>query len=478
MKNFYLLIILSFFSVTVKAQWAGAVLDSLTNNNIRDEVSQQSIAVDDNNTVHVVYLRAKAAGGWVIYYKNKPHNMPWSNEVMVSDTNFAAFSPAIAVDKAAGIPYITYVQDPGMGMEIYLGYNNGSGWTSNAITANNDDDQAPSIAVDGNGKVHLAWIGLDSLGLYKIYYGNDISGTWDIQILTNSNLGQFGTGAEPFIATTTGGTAHIIYRGGGFSSYNIDHAYNDGPGGNNWLYENIITPNNEDYMGVMTIGPDSIVNVAITGSGGFGFPNDVYYLYQEPGQQWSFPEQINSNFNGEAYSIFLDTAGYVHISINETSGNFYMGNVFYASDLQGGGGWLVTPLLTTGDIFNASIILDNENYGYALAFRGVTFETQEVVVLQQPDTITAVNNISIEDNFQVYPNPAEDFLVIKVRKEINYSIDQLKIFDVNGKLIKVINEPVMGDNSSILKVSDLKSGIYYLQVDTEKGNHKFKFIRQ
>jgi hypothetical protein len=475
MNKIFTLIICLTITLSANAQWANAVIDSLTNNNLRDEVRRQSIAVDDNNTVHVVYIRARAAGGWVVYYRQKPQNQQWTNEVMVSDTNFAAFRPALAVNKSSGIPYVTYAQDPGFGMDIYLASDNGSGWVSNNITSDNTDDEAPTIAVDGNGSVHLAWIGLDSLALYRIFYATNISGNWDIQILSNSVLGQFGSGAEPFIATTTAGTAHIIYRGGGFSNYSMDHAYNTFPGSNSWLYENIITPNTEDYTGVITIGPDSILNVAITGSGGFGFPSDVYYLSQSHGSPWSFPQQINSNFNGEAYSIFLDTAGFVHISINELSGNIYTGNVYYASDLQGGGGWLVTPLLTTGDIYNASLILDPQNYGYAIAFQGgSTFESQEIIIFAQPDTITQINTISVFDGVLIYPNPSHNYARIKVNDTVLKNVE-LTIRDLTGKIILENKFRIIQDDIE-LPSHNFNSGIYFLQLKMEKHVKIFKLV--
>lgn len=476
MQRFYLFIIFFFAAVFAKAQWTNAVLDSLTNNNFRDEVKRQSITVDESNTIHVVYMRARPAGGWVIYYRQKPDNLQWNNEILISDSGFAAFTPAIAVDNNSYVPYVVYTQDQGAGLEIFLASDNGGGWISTPVTANNIDDEAPTIAVDENGNVHLAWISLDSLGIYRIFYSTNISGNWDTQILANSNLGQFGTGAYPFIATTKGGTAHIIYRGGGFSNYNIDHAYNAGPGSSLWQYENIITPNSEDYSGVMTIGPDSTINVAITGSGGFGFPNDVYYLYKPEGQQWSFPELINSGFNGEAFSIFSDTSGFVHISINEISGNFYTGNVYYASDLQGGGGWLVAPLLTTNDIYNASIILDNQNDGYMLAFQGTTFETQEIVVYGKTDTVTGINNLIVFDEIMVYPNPVTDVLKIDGNNN-NLSIRSIKLQNIRGEEIKI-----NGDNSDrsymLMDFNFLPAGIYFLQLFVDGYVQNYKLIKK
>ena len=476
MQRYNLFIIFFIVAVSAQAQWTNAVLDSLTNNNFRDEVKRQSITVDGSNIIHVAYMRARPAGGWVIYYRQKPNNQQWNNEILISDSSFAAFTPAIAVDHNSGTPYVVYTQDQGSGLEIFLASNSGGGWNSIPVTANNSDDEVPTIAVDGNGNVHLAWIGPDSLGIFRIFYSTNISGNWNTQILTNSNLGQFGSGAYPFIASTNGGTAHIIYRGGGFGNYKIDHAYNAGPGSNLWLHENIITPNSEDYTGVMTVGPDSTINVAITGSGGFGFPNDVYYLYKPQGQQWSFPELINSGFNGEAFSIFLDTSGFVHISINEISGNIYTGNVYYASDLQGGGGWLVGPLLTTNDIYNASIILDNQNDGYALAFQGTTFETQEIVVYGKSDTVTGINNLFLFDDIMVYPNPITDLLKIN-GKTNNLNIIDIKLHNVNGEEVK-INYDNSAQSHLLMDFNYLPAGIYFLQLVVEGYIQNYKLIKK
>jgi chitinase len=59
-----------------------------------------------------------------------------------------------------------------------------------------------------------------------------------------------------------------------------------------------------------------------------------------------------------------------------------------------------------------------------------------------------------------YPNPASDNILFK-----NITEGQLRIFDVSGKLIK----EVLLDNSNQINISDLKTGIYTIQLENSNG---------
>ena len=73
-----------------------------------------------------------------------------------------------------------------------------------------------------------------------------------------------------------------------------------------------------------------------------------------------------------------------------------------------------------------------------------------------------------------FPNPATDFITLEIDNEFSaeYSGD---IFDINGKVIKQI---IFTNKSSIIDVSGLSSGVYFLKVQTLKHfeAHYFKII--
>ncbi len=79
-----------------------------------------------------------------------------------------------------------------------------------------------------------------------------------------------------------------------------------------------------------------------------------------------------------------------------------------------------------------------------------------------------LNNISLQSNFEVYPNPVEGLLKIKLvsdwEEEWRYSI-----FDINGRLVS--SEQVTFSNGVVeLNVESLDSGIYLLALQNKEGH--------
>lgn len=65
------------------------------------------------------------------------------------------------------------------------------------------------------------------------------------------------------------------------------------------------------------------------------------------------------------------------------------------------------------------------------------------------------------------PNPSAGSLNIRFAGSAN---SEIKMTDVNGRVVKSIKTPVSGDNTNTVDVSDLKSGVYYVTViDGKKG---------
>jgi len=83
------------------------------------------------------------------------------------------------------------------------------------------------------------------------------------------------------------------------------------------------------------------------------------------------------------------------------------------------------------------------------------------------------NNLDIIECtlLNIFPNPASDYLHIEGN---NMIIDELKIIDVLGK---VIYSNKILQTTSLLDVSFLKSGLYFLTVETKEGRVVKKFIK-
>lgn len=87
----------------------------------------------------------------------------------------------------------------------------------------------------------------------------------------------------------------------------------------------------------------------------------------------------------------------------------------------------------------------------------------------------STNNEFHKNGFTLYPNPVNDVLVLSSQNETK-NLD-IKIFNVERKLLKSQN---LGFKRAVsVDVSNLSSGIYFLNVEDGRGNRSIKkFIKQ
>lgn len=81
----------------------------------------------------------------------------------------------------------------------------------------------------------------------------------------------------------------------------------------------------------------------------------------------------------------------------------------------------------------------------------------------------SVNDVFLQD-LKIYPNPVEDVVHISVQ---NNTIEQLTVIDGNGRVILEKNDKV-----DQINLSQLPSGLYLLQIKTEKGSISKKIIKK
>ena len=88
--------------------------------------------------------------------------------------------------------------------------------------------------------------------------------------------------------------------------------------------------------------------------------------------------------------------------------------------------------------------------------------------------ITAEENISdiITDNISIYPNPVQDRLYIEAETEV----EEVVVYDIYGRH-QVAKTPSHQGNL-VVDLSNLKAGIYFVKINTEKGNIVKRIIKQ
>ena len=79
---------------------------------------------------------------------------------------------------------------------------------------------------------------------------------------------------------------------------------------------------------------------------------------------------------------------------------------------------------------------------------------------------TSVNDM-LAEQIAIYPNPTKGFLVI----DTDYLIEKVRIFDVHGSVV----ESQFKENA--IDVSNVSNGIYFIEIHTDKGLVRKKFIK-
>ena len=85
-------------------------------------------------------------------------------------------------------------------------------------------------------------------------------------------------------------------------------------------------------------------------------------------------------------------------------------------------------------------------------------------------TITSNKNI-LQTNLKIYPNPVADLLNI----ELDDFIEKIAIYNTQGQLVEFANG--LNINQININAEEWTSGMYILEIYTEKGILKEKFVK-
>jgi hypothetical protein len=90
--------------------------------------------------------------------------------------------------------------------------------------------------------------------------------------------------------------------------------------------------------------------------------------------------------------------------------------------------------------------------------------------------VSKIKNISAEGNLQIYPNPVDQTLFIRLA-ENDVKISDISIFDIKGQ--KLISKRVNGLSDMEINVVALPAGNYFLQALSEVGEiiQSIQFIK-
>lgn len=88
------------------------------------------------------------------------------------------------------------------------------------------------------------------------------------------------------------------------------------------------------------------------------------------------------------------------------------------------------------------------------------FSTQVAPNCYQEPTVSLSENQNLDEAFNIYPNPANDYIQLKSSKDL----EKIVVLDYSGKIVQEVD-----GSSKILSISNLSKGIYVVQVVTSEG---------
>ncbi|NQX98180.1 MAG: T9SS type A sorting domain-containing protein [Flavobacteriales bacterium] len=176
---------------------------------------------------------------------------------------------------------------------------------------------------------------------------------------------------------------------------------------------------------------------------------------------------VSNNSNLEFLSCWGNGLTNINVSLNTALTRIYCQNNALTSlnIANGNNNNFIGVLTATGNPNLTCVQVDNVSYSTTNWPNGI-----DATASYSTNCGTVGINELSNESLSVYPNPAKNQLTITNNQS---QILNISIIDITGKTVKTI----IG-NVSTVNVSGLTKGIYFLQVQTEKGLLNSKFIRE
>ena len=462
-KLMAIIAVVLFAILPVSAQFEDCVWDTLTHDNVCEIISNKGVAVNGYEQAHLTYGKQRAYDGYDVYYRYFDLYEGFSPEVLV-DSVHGCFNPVIASMQDDNERKITIAFEADGDIWVGTVHEPDEPWQMVNITNDVGTNMGPSI--DYFYYIHMAWV-MDRGQDFKIAYANDRDGSFQTEIIEDSNLGFYGSGAAPFIIGI-GNEPHIFYRGENDGHFHIHHAYKVHPD-SSWIIEYITTPNLDDYRVTACYSIVRDIYLAISGNEGWGMPSHIYYTKCDHNTlQWSTPENVTGDISATSGSIFERPGNEVYIASCGATGNIYDGHIYLSDNLSGS---FQTQTLATYQACTQPVLADIIGEYAMLALDapidGEGDDHFEIVCLR-PDFAISVDERPLPSKVNYlrnYPNPFNLSTLIKYDLQTQ-SQATLEIYNILGQKVATLcnGSQAAGNHQLIWNAGGLSSGVYFYKL--------------
>lgn len=200
--------------------------------------------------------------------------------------------------------------------------------------------------------------------------------------------------------------------------------------------------------------------------------NEVYATLVKVSQAGSYQWTKNyyygtTNFNG-GYSV-IQLADNSNVLVGGTSDGMGQPWNIYIVKTNASGDTICTKRVLNGHAF--SVIRTNSN---KIMIAGKT--GSEAFLMELDNSFVGINEFGMQENsglkLNIYPIPANNKIAIKLTNCQNILKLELRIYSIQGQLLLQKNI----QNNTEMNISQLKKGVYYVEVQTEKETAVKKLV--
>jgi hypothetical protein len=463
-KQVMIVFLVGVMSSLVFGQFNQAVWDTLTTDSCRNFLTQQAVGVNGYEQFHLVYLKDNAGGGTEICYRFYDMMAGISPEIM-ADSGDDIYNPVVASIMGDDVSEIAVAYERAGDIWACINTIPPGEWEFRNISNSEASDVSPTIAY-GNYEPQAAWVANDGVA-YKIGYARKDGDSTYSEIIEDSQLGEFGAGAHPFIVTY-GNLPHIFYRGVNNGAYNIHHAYKTHPD-SGWIFEYLETPNADDFSATAQINQLGDIYVAVSGNAGWGMPYHVYELTRDYDTGlWSPAALVTGAYSATNASILYRPGNQIFIASCGVSGNIYNGDVYISNNLSGS---FETHLLANYTSVTQPVLSDVIGEYGVLVFDAQVYGEQNQsteIVYYGPPMVGIAENLPLPVSTSLtsaYPNPFNS------QVKLAFNIDHpgrvmLDIFDIAGRKVQSLidGDLAAGRYQTTWNADNFASGMYFYRL--------------
>jgi len=320
------------------------------------------MAFDSTDRVHVAW-QDDSSGNLDIYYKNSADfGQTWSPLKRLTWTEYTSAQPTIAVDSNNSI-HLAYYEQTTYSTEIFYrrSTDGGSSWSPpSRLTYTPGTSAQPDMVIDSSNVIHLIYLDdSNPLDVTEIFYTSSSNGgvTWSAPLRLTYTLDY---SLLPALAVDAGDNLHLVWRESSPGNWEIFYKYMS-QATKNWTPAKRITwtstPSN-----VPDVCADSNNKVHIVWLDDAAGGDDLYYKSStNGGTTWSSTRRLTWNGKAnETPNIVAGSPQTLHLAwyVYMTSTN---ADIFYRESTDGGATWTAASRLTWNSSWSGypKMALDN-----------------------------------------------------------------------------------------------------------------------